>query len=82
MLLWLLKDHSLSALLPDNLGRTATHIAANKCSLHALQTLHEFRQWHEFIIALPAWLLLSITWYEFINTMCFRILLPLGRKHE
>jgi ankyrin repeat protein len=44
VLLWLLKDHSLSALLPDNLGRTATHIAANKCSLHALQTLHEFRQ--------------------------------------
>ncbi len=44
MLLWLLKDNALSALLPDSLGRTATHTAANKCSLHALQTLHKFRQ--------------------------------------
>lgn len=44
VLIWLLKDLYLNALLPDNFGRTATHIAANMCSLHALQSLHECKQ--------------------------------------
>ncbi len=44
LLVWLLKDLRLNALLPDNLGRTATHIAANMCSLHSLQNLHECKQ--------------------------------------
>jgi ankyrin repeat protein len=44
VLIWLLKELLLNALQPDNLGRTATHIAANMCSLHAFQSLHECRQ--------------------------------------
>jgi serine/threonine-protein phosphatase 6 regulatory ankyrin repeat subunit A len=44
VLMWLLKDRNLSGLLDDNLGRTATHIAASMSSLHALHNLHECKQ--------------------------------------
>ena len=44
LLVWLLTDLRFNALLPDNWGRTAARIAADMCSLHALQYLHGCKQ--------------------------------------